>query len=81
MVIRSGATHFCYFGVPHGVFNPQDFPDVIYTGASIELQLLPPVLFEVLTQKARLRKVRFTANDCERHDKRCSWRSCYDIKS
>lgn len=35
----------------HGVFNPQEFPDVIYTGASIELQPLPLKLFEILTLK------------------------------
>lgn len=38
-------------GVPHGVFNPNDFPDVIYDGEPIELELLPPVIFQVLTMK------------------------------
>lgn len=37
--------------IPHGVFNPQDFPDVIYTGESIELNVLSPTLFEILTLK------------------------------
>lgn len=35
--------------IPHGVFNPQDFPDVTYTGEPVELDVLPPVLFEMLT--------------------------------
>ena len=48
-------------GIPHGVFNPQDFPDVIYTGNSIELQPLQPVLFEILTQKEDWRKFK----DCQ----------------
>lgn len=34
---------------PHGIFQPQDFPDVIYTGKPIELDVLSPVLFEILT--------------------------------
>lgn len=37
--------------IPHSVFNPQDFPDVIYTGESIELDVLSPTLFEILTLK------------------------------
>lgn len=37
--------------VPHGVFNPQDFPDVLYTGKAIELDVLSPKLFEILTLK------------------------------
>jgi hypothetical protein len=36
-------------GVPHGVFNPQDFPDVIYEGDFIELKPLPDVVFQILT--------------------------------
>lgn len=35
--------------IPHGVFNPQDFPDIIYTGQTIELDVLSPTLFEILT--------------------------------
>ncbi len=35
--------------IPHGVFNPQDFPEVIYTGEPIELEVLSPKLFEILT--------------------------------
>lgn len=35
--------------VPHGVFHPLDFPDVIYEGKPIELELLPPVLLEIMT--------------------------------
>lgn len=38
-------------GVPHGVFNPQDFPNIIYTGKPIELQPLSPRVFEILTLK------------------------------
>ncbi|NEU77574.1 hypothetical protein G1O98_00355 [Nostoc sp. UIC10630] len=36
-------------GIPHGIFHPQDFPDVIYTGEPIELDVLSPTLFEILT--------------------------------
>ena len=35
--------------VPHGVFQPENFPDVIYEGKPIELELLPPVLLEIMT--------------------------------
>ncbi|BAY14213.1 hypothetical protein [Calothrix sp. NIES-2098] len=35
--------------IPHGIFYPQDFPDIIYTGEPVELDVLPPVLFEMLT--------------------------------
>lgn len=35
-------------GIPHGIFHPQDFPDVIYTGEAIELDVLSPTLFEIL---------------------------------
>lgn len=38
-------------GVPHGVFNPNDFPDVIYDGEPIELKSLSPEIFQVLTMK------------------------------
>jgi len=37
--------------IPHGIFYPQDFPDVIYTGEPIELEVLSPVVFEILTLK------------------------------
>ena len=36
-------------GVPHGVFNPKEFPDVVYTGEPIQLKSLSPVVFQVLT--------------------------------
>jgi len=36
-------------GIPHGVFNPQDFPDVIYEGDKIELKPLPDAVFQILT--------------------------------
>lgn len=36
-------------GVPHGVFNPQDFPDVAYEGDKIELKPLPDAVFQILT--------------------------------
>lgn len=35
-------------GIPHGIFHPQDFPEVIYTGEPIELDVLSPTLFEIL---------------------------------
>ncbi|WP_241993606.1 hypothetical protein [Trichormus variabilis] len=35
--------------LPHGIFQPQDFPDVIYTGEPIELDILLPELFIMLT--------------------------------
>ncbi|WP_414755928.1 hypothetical protein [Anabaena sp. CCY 9910] len=35
--------------IPHGIFQPQHFPEVIYTGEPIELDVLPPTLFEILT--------------------------------
>jgi len=38
-------------GIPHGMFQHQDFPDVTYTGEPIELDVLSPVLFEMLTIK------------------------------
>lgn len=37
--------------IPHGVFQPDSFPDVIYEGKPIELELLPPVLLEIMTLK------------------------------
>ncbi|QIR41767.1 hypothetical protein HCG51_34350 (plasmid) [Tolypothrix sp. PCC 7910] len=42
--------------IPHGVFNPQDFPDVIYTGQPVELDVLSPKIFEILTLKFDLQK-------------------------
>lgn len=36
-------------GVPHGVFNPQDFPELTYEGQPIELELLSPVALKLLT--------------------------------
>ncbi len=35
--------------IPHGVFQPTDFPDVIYQGEPVELELLPPVLLTIMT--------------------------------
>ena len=35
--------------VPHGVFNSLDFPDVIYQGEPIELELLSPELLAIMT--------------------------------
>lgn len=35
--------------VPHGVFQPTDFPSVNYEGEPVELVLLSPVLFKILT--------------------------------
>ncbi|BAZ47082.1 hypothetical protein NIES4102_41280 (plasmid) [Chondrocystis sp. NIES-4102] len=37
--------------IPHGIFKPIDFPDVLYKGQSIELELLPPVVLEIMTIK------------------------------
>lgn len=34
--------------VPHGVFNPEDFSDVIYKGRKIELEPLPDPIFQLL---------------------------------
>ncbi|KAB8333602.1 hypothetical protein SD80_012455 [Scytonema tolypothrichoides VB-61278] len=36
---------------PHGVFNSKDFPDVMYQGNPIELEVLSPTLFKILTLK------------------------------
>ena len=35
--------------VPHGIFNPVDYPKVTYSGSSAELEILSPSLFAVLT--------------------------------
>jgi len=35
--------------VPHGIFNPVDYPKVAYSGSSMELDILSPSLFAVLT--------------------------------
>ena len=35
--------------VPHGIFNPADFPSVTYKGHAIALEPLSPKLFAVLT--------------------------------
>jgi hypothetical protein len=45
-------------GIPHGVFNPQDFPDVIYEGDKIELKPLPDVVFQILTWQIDHEKLR-----------------------
>lgn len=34
--------------VPHGVFNPSDFPDIIYRGEPVTLELLSPVILKLL---------------------------------
>jgi hypothetical protein len=36
-------------GVPHGIFNPVDYPQVEYSGSPVELEILSPTLFAVLT--------------------------------
>jgi hypothetical protein len=38
-------------GVPHGIFKPQDFPDIIYKGSPIDLEPLPPEVFAALIFK------------------------------
>ena len=35
--------------VPHGVFQPTYFPDVIYRGVPVELELLSPMLLKIMT--------------------------------
>lgn len=40
--------------IPHGMFEPDDFPDVIYRGKSIELELLSPALLKILITKLDL---------------------------
>lgn len=35
--------------IPHGVFHPFDFPNVIYKGEPVELELLPPALLTIMT--------------------------------
>lgn len=35
--------------IPHGVFNPTDYPDIVYSGKEIELDTLSPYLFDILT--------------------------------
>lgn len=37
--------------VPHGVFYPDDFPEVIYQGKFINLEVLSPEIFLVLAGK------------------------------
>ncbi len=39
-------------GVPHGIFNPQDYPLVLYEGTPVELEILSPTLFAVLTERS-----------------------------
>jgi hypothetical protein len=36
-------------GIPHGVFNPQDFPAITYTGKPVQVEPLPPVVFKLLS--------------------------------
>jgi hypothetical protein len=38
--------------VPHGIFNPADFPGVTYKGEAVPLEPLSPTLFAVLTMDA-----------------------------
>ncbi|MDJ0726224.1 MAG: hypothetical protein QNJ38_14010 [Prochloraceae cyanobacterium] len=35
--------------IPHGIFQPNDFPNVIYSGVPVELELLSPVLLKIMT--------------------------------
>lgn len=44
--------------VPHGVFDPQEFPDVIYEGDMIELEPLPDVVFQILTRQIDYEKLK-----------------------
>ena len=36
---------------PHGVFNPSNLPEAIYVGEPVELEVLSPILFEIMTLK------------------------------
>ncbi len=35
--------------VPHGIFQPNDFPNIIYSGIPVELELLSSVLLKIMT--------------------------------
>jgi hypothetical protein len=35
--------------IPHGIFNPTDFPLVVYQGQLVDLDPLPQYLFDILT--------------------------------
>jgi hypothetical protein len=38
--------------IPHGIFNPADFPAATYEGHSVQLEPLPPKVFAILTMDA-----------------------------
>ena len=40
--------------IPHGVFQPSNFSTAIYKGEPVELELLSPVLFKILTSAVQL---------------------------
>jgi len=40
--------------IPHGIFNPADFPSVTYKGHTVPLEPLPPTVFAILTMDAPL---------------------------
>lgn len=35
--------------VPHGIFNPVDYPKVTYSGSPVQLEILSPSVFTILT--------------------------------
>ena len=43
--------------VPHGVFQPDDFPNVIYKGRLVELELLSPIIFKIMTLQFEVDKL------------------------
>ena len=55
--------------VPHGVFQPLDFPNVIYEGEPIELKLLSPASIQIMTTKFDVDKF-FKSSNCGQR----SWR-------
>lgn len=38
--------------IPHGIFDPRDYPHMAYQGQAIDLGILPQMLFDVLTEGA-----------------------------
>ncbi len=38
-------------GIPHGIFDPANFPQVVYRGEVVNLEILPQKLFDVLVGK------------------------------
>lgn len=51
-------------GIPHGVFRQEDFPDIRYEGETCDLEELPLMVFEVLTQGRQGMEQDRTAHPC-----------------